>query len=145
MDFLGTAHDSMRMTKGWARAKNPAESGFVTRLVAITPRVGVSESQSDTWLAVNPGTEGKVAFALAKLCAEAKGYTGPAAALLAGIDVAEAAAASGIAEPKLKQVADWLAAELSVVLPGGHANAGTDSTAVAIATLLVNEVLGNIG
>lgn len=144
-DFLGTAFDSMRTTKGWAKAKNPGENGFVTRLVAITSRVGVSESQADTWLAVNPGTEGTVALALAKLCADAKGYSGPAAGLLAGVDVAAAAAASGIPEAKLKMVAEWLAADVSAVLPGGHANAGTDASALAVATLLVNEVLGNVG
>ena len=144
-DFLGTAFDSMRTIKGWARAKNPAEGAFVTRLVAITPRVGVSESQADTWLAVNPGTEAIVALALAKLCADARGYAGPAAGLLVGVDVAAAATGSGIPEAKLKMVAEWLAADVSVVLPGGHANAGTDATALAVATLLVNEVLGNVG
>ncbi len=146
MDFLGTAFGSMAMTKGWARAKDPADGHFVARTVAITPRVGQSESQADHWIAARPGSEAKVAFALAKLAGEAKGYAGPAAGLLAGIDVAAAASASDVSEDKLREIAGWLAgAEPSVVLPGGNANAGADATALAIATLLCNEVLGNVG
>ncbi|MBM4365300.1 MAG: 4Fe-4S dicluster domain-containing protein [Deltaproteobacteria bacterium] len=146
MDFLGTAFGSMAMTKGWARAKDPAQGKFVARTVAITPRVGQSESQADHWIAARPGSEAKVALAIAKLAGEAKGYQGPAAALLGGIDVAAAASASDVSEDKLREVAGWLAgAEPSVVLPGGNANAGADATALAVATLLCNEVLGNVG
>ncbi len=146
MDFLGTAFGSMAMTKGWARAKDPADGHFVARTVAITPRVGQSESQADHWIAARPGSEAKVALAIAKLAGEAKGYAGPAAGLLAGIDVAAAASASDVSEDKLREIAGWLAgAEPSVVLPGGSANAGADATALAVATLLCNEVLGNIG
>jgi molybdopterin-containing oxidoreductase family iron-sulfur binding subunit len=144
-DFLGTAFDSMRMSKGWSRAKNPAIDGFVTRFVAIEPRVGVTSSQADYWYAPAPGTEATVAFALAKLCAETTHYAGPALPLLGGVDVAAASATSGIAEEKLRQVAAWLCEGPSVVLPGGHGNAGTDATALAAATLLINEVCGNVG
>ena len=145
LDFMGTAFGSMGMIKGWARAKDPAQGGFVARTVAITPRVGLSESQADHWIAARPGSETKVALAIARLAGEARGYSGPAAPLLGGIEVAAAAAASDVSEEKLREVAGWLVGGTSVVLPGGFANAGTDATALAAATLLVNEVLGNIG
>ena len=145
MDFLGTAYGMMAMAKGWARAKDPAQGGFVTRFVAVEPRVGVTSAQADHFLPPVPGTEALVAFALARLVADKNGYTGPAAALLTGIDVAGASTASGLTEEKLREVATWLLEGPSVVLPGGHANAGTDATTLAIGALLLNEVLGNIG
>ncbi|MFZ5478753.1 MAG: molybdopterin dinucleotide binding domain-containing protein [Myxococcota bacterium] len=145
MDFLGSAFDAMHLAKGWAAAKDPAHGGFVARFVAIEPRVGTTSSQADNFLAPNPGTEAQVALALAKLVAEKTGYAGPAAGLLAGIDVAAAASASGLSDAKLAEVAGWIATGPSVVLPGGHANAGADATALAVATLLLNEVAGNVG
>lgn len=145
MDFLGTSFDSMALAKGWADARNPAKGGFVTRLVCVEPRVGVTSSQADNFLPPTPGTEARVALALARLVAEARHYEGPATALLASVDVAAEASASGITEEKLREVAGWIASGPSAVLPGGHANAGADGTALAIATFILNEVAGNVG
>ena len=144
-DFLNTAFGAMAMARGWAQAKDPARGEFVARMVSFEARLGSSSSQADHWFAAAPGSEARVAFALARLCAEAKGYTGPAAALLGAVDVAGAAAAAGLDEARLKQVAGWLAAGPSVVLPGGPSTEGADATALAVATLLCNEVLGNVG
>ncbi|MSQ04016.1 MAG: 4Fe-4S dicluster domain-containing protein [Myxococcales bacterium] len=142
-DFLHTAFGSMGMAKGWAKAKDPAHDGFVTRLVAVEPRLGQSSSQADHWFAARPGTEALAALAIARLCADVNRYAGPAAALLAGVNVAAYAQGCGIDEAKLKQIAEWLGAGSSVVLPGGPT---TDSAEhLSIATLLCNEVLGNIG
>ncbi len=145
MDFLGTAYGMMGMAQGWAAAKNPAQGGFVTRLVCIEPRVSVTSAQADDFLPPTPGTEALVALAIARLAAEAAHYNGPAAALVAAVDVGAASAASGISVEKLTEIAGLLAGAPSVVLPGGFANASADGTALAIATLLINEVCGNIG
>ncbi len=142
-DFLHTAFGSMAMAKGWAKAKDPSHDGFVTRLVAVEPRLGQSSSQADHWFAAKPGTESFAALAIARLCADANGYSGPAAALLAAVDVAAYATSCGIDESKLKQIAEWLAAGSSVVLPGGPTTDGGGG--LDVATLLCNEVLGNIG
>ncbi len=145
MDFLGTALDSLHMIRGWASARDPQQGGFIGRFVAIEPRVGVTSAQADHFLSPTPGTEAQVALALAKLVHDKKGYSGPATALLEGVNVEDAAKASAISEEKLTEIAGWLVVNPSVVLPGGFANAGTDATALAIATLLINEVAGNIG
>lgn len=145
MDFLGTAYGMMGMAEGWSKAKDPAQGGFVTRLVCVEPRVGVTSAQADHFLPPNPGTEALVAIAIARLAADKKGYTGPASSFLQGVDVGAMASASGISEEKLREVVDYLVAGPSVVLPGGFANGGTDATALAVATLLCNEVLGNVG
>ena len=144
-DFLHTAFGSMGMAKGWAKAKDPSHDGFVTRLVAIEPRLGQSSSQADHWLSAVPGTEQAVAAALARLCAEANGYAGPCLTLVNEADVPKIAAASGIAETKLREVAAWLTSGPSVVLPGGPSTAGAQAAHLAEATFLCNEVLGNVG
>lgn len=143
MDFLGTAYGAMGMSKGWSSAKNPANGGFVTRLVCVEPRAGVTAAQSDHFLPPNPGTELAVALAIAKIAAEKVKY--PNAALLAGVDVPAAAQASGISEEKLTEVAGWITSKPSVVLPGGSANAGTGASDLAAVTLLLNDICGNIG
>ncbi len=144
-DFAESAFGSMGMRKGWAKAKNPAHDGFTARLVAIEPRLGSSSIGCDDWVSAAPGTEVQVAMALAKLCAATTAYAGPGASLLSSVDVNAACAASGIAEARLAEVAAMLTAAPSVVLPGGPGTQGADATALAVATLLCNVVLGNIG
>jgi molybdopterin-containing oxidoreductase family iron-sulfur binding subunit len=145
MDFLATSLDTLHLTRGWSDARDPAHGGFVARFVAIEPRIGSTSSKADKFLAPKAGTEALVAMALAKLVRDKAHYAGPAGALVDSVDVAAASSASGISSEKLEQVAGWIAEAPSVVLPGGHANAGADATALAIATLLINEYAGNVG
>ncbi len=143
MDFLGTAYGSMGMTRGWASAKNPANGAFVTRLVCVEPHIGVTSAQSDHFLPPVPGTELAAALAIARLAADIKGYAN--VGLLAGVDVAAAASLCGISEEKLKEVAGWITAAPSVVLPGGAANAGVNATDLAAVAFLINDICGNVG
>lgn len=144
-DFADSAFGSMAMRKGFAKARNPASDGFAARLVAIEPRLSSSSIGCDDWVSALPGTETQVALALAKLCAAANGYSGAGASLLSGVDVNAACAASGIAEARLTELAAMLTAAPSVVLPGGPSTQGADATALAVATLLCNQVLGAVG
>ncbi len=145
MDFLSTSVDAMHMIDGWSKARDPQQGGFIARYVAFEPRVSVTSSQADNFLPPTPGTEALVAMALARIVHDKVKYSGPASALVSGVDVAAAVQASGISQEKLEQVAGWITEHPSVVLPGGHANASVDSTALAVATLLINEYAGNIG
>ncbi len=143
MDFLGTAYGAMGMSKGWSSAKNPADGGFVTRLVCVEPRIGATSAQADHFLPALPGTELAVALAVARLAADKVGYAN--AALLAGVDVAAASKLSGIGEEKLKEIAGWITEHPSIVLPGGAVNAGVQATDLAAVTFLLNDICGNIG
>ncbi len=144
MDFLGTAPGVAQMTRGWAAAKDPSD-GHVVRFIAVQPRVGATSAQADLWLAPKPGTEVTAALGIAKALADKKGYSGPAAALLGSVSVADAARVSGISEERMNEIAGWLAAGPSVVLPGGSENAGADATSLAIVALVINEIAGNVG
>ncbi|MDP2312669.1 MAG: 4Fe-4S dicluster domain-containing protein [Pseudomonadota bacterium] len=145
MDFLSTSLDTMHFIDGWSQARDPQHGGFVARFVAFEPRVGATSAQADNFLPPTPGTEALVAMALARLVHDKVKYSGPASALVGAVDVAAAAQASGIPLEKLEQVAGWITEAPSVVLPGGHANASVDGTALAIATFLINEFAGNVG
>ena len=142
-EFLNTWGD-VSHSLGWADSRDPNKGGFVGRTVAVESRVGNTSAMADLHLQAVPGTEAMVAMALAKLVADKKGYSGPARSLVAGGDPAAAASAAGISAERLTEVAGWIAEHPSVILPGGVSTAA-DATQLAIATLLLNEVAGNIG
>jgi molybdopterin-containing oxidoreductase family iron-sulfur binding subunit len=142
-EFLNTWGDTS-LERGWADSRDPAVGGFVGRTVAVESRIGNSSAMADLHLQAAPGTEGLIAMALAKLVADETKYEGPAKALVASGDPAAAAEAAGINAERLTEIAHWLATKPSVVLPGGISTAA-DPTNLAIATLLLNEVAGNIG
>jgi len=144
-EFLSTWGD-LSLQRGWGDSRDPSHGGFVGRTVCIEPRAGNTSAMADLHLQAVPGTEALVAMALAKLVADKTDYVGPAKALVASGDAAAAATASGISAERLAEVAGWLAADghPSVILPGG-VSTSADPTNLAIATLLLNEVAGNVG
>ena len=142
-DFLASGGD-VAMSRGWANSRDPKHGGFVSRTVCIEPKLGNSSAMADLFLKPTPGTEVGVAMALGRLVADKKGYTGPATALLAGVDPAAACSAAGVSLERLTEVAGWMAEHASVVLPGGAVTSAA-ATDLAIATLLVNVVAGNVG
>jgi Fe-S-cluster-containing dehydrogenase component/anaerobic selenocysteine-containing dehydrogenase len=143
-DWLQTWLAPVDHSRGWAAARNPA-SGKVAQFYAIEPRLSHTGTKCDTWWAPKPGTEAGVALALAKLVADTKGSANGAEAWLAGVDPATNAAAAGVDLTKLQTLADKLAKNTSVVFPGGVTTQGTHGTDLALATLVLNLVCGNVG
>lgn len=142
-EFLST-WGGVDLPRGWADSRDPSKGGFVSRTVVVEPRAGNTSAMADLHLQAKPGTEAMVALALAKLVADKRGYSGPAKSFVAKGDPAAAAAAAGISAERLEEVAGWMAEHPSVVMPGGLHSAG-DATELAVASLLLNEVAGNIG
>ena len=129
---------------GWAKARDP-QSGHVAAFYAVEARLSHTGTRCDTWWAPKPGTEAGVALALAKLVADEKGSANGAEAALSGVDAAALAGAAGIDLAKLTTLAARLAAGPSVVFPGGAQSQGVNGTHLALATLILNHVCGNIG
>lgn len=144
-DFLGGTFGGAWTQAGYAAARDPNHDHHVARFAFVSPNRGQTGAVADDWHAVTPGSEAKVALALAKLVADKKGYAGPAKALLAGADPAAAAAAAGIDAGVLDTIAGHLADSPSIALPGGMAGASTAATQLAVATLLINIVSGAAG
>ncbi len=114
------------------------------RLVVVEPRMSVTGGAADHWLPAAPGSEWQVALALGRRAAELRGMAAPGA--LNSVSLAQAAAASGIPEEKLEEVAILLAeAKAPVVIPGGSVLTQAGGLATAQAALLLNAQLGALG
>lgn len=138
--FLGT-WGGVDLESGYAAARNPNKGGFIVRHALVSPHVDQTGANADDWYACKVGSEVPAAFAIAKLIADKHGYVGTAATLLSTVDFAKAAAASGISEDKLKEIAERFAgAQKAVAFPGA-----TPDTDLAVACFLINIVSGNIG
>ncbi|MDP6931698.1 MAG: 4Fe-4S dicluster domain-containing protein [Myxococcota bacterium] len=143
-DFLGTWLSPLTLSRGYADSRDPAVGDFVSRLVCVEPRVGTTSAMADLHLAARPGTEAGVALAIAKLLAEKNGYQGPASGVLRNIDAHANLQAAEVSDEAAEKVAGWMAAGHSVALPGGVNTSGS-ATDLAVATLVLNEVAGNVG
>lgn len=144
-DWLNTWLAPVDHQAGYSAARDPEQGKFVAEFVSIEPRVSHTGTKCDQWLKSNPGTEAGVAFALAKLVAEKKGSANGAESLLSQVDAAAFASAAGIDLAKLDVLATKLAAKPSIVFPGGVTTQGENSTHLALASLVLNLVCGNIG
>jgi len=114
------------------------------RLVVVESRMSVTGGAADHWLPAAPGSEWQVALALGRRAAELRGMAAPGA--LNSVSLAQAAAASGIPEGKLEEVAALLAeAKAPVVIPGGSVLTQAGGLATAQAALLLNAQLGALG
>lgn len=143
MDFL-SAEGSVQLSQGWAHAKNPENGGFLTKMYSVGPRIGLTNTNTDIHISINAGTESHFAYAVAKLVAEKKGYTGPAQSVLAGIDAAGLLKVSGAKQELVDGLVEELSQKSSAVLPGGIEASG-NAGELSLAVLLLNEVAGNIG
>ena len=143
-DWLHTWLSQADHSAGWAKARDP-ESGHVAQFFAIEPRVSHTGTRADTWYAPKAGTEAGVALALAKLVADEKGSANGADAYLSGVDAAALVSAAGLDLAKITTLAHKLASGPSVVFPGGATTQGVNGTHLALATLVLNHVCGNLG
>jgi Fe-S-cluster-containing dehydrogenase component/anaerobic selenocysteine-containing dehydrogenase len=141
-DFLHTDGDPS-VTRGWANGRDPKVDGFVSQFFAIEPRISNTSANADVHLAAVPGTEAGLALAIAKRVANKKKLKGPIAQQLKDFKGKAAIAASGISEARVNEIVDLLVAHRSAILPGGSSTIAAKD--VAIATLILNKVAGNIG
>ena len=143
--FLSDAWGSSATQADYASARDAEQGHFVARYASVTPIKDQTAANADDWYACKPGSEAAVCLAVAKLVAAKKGARGKAASLVAKGDPAAAAAASGLAESDIEQLAEWFAAGHAVALPGGAIGASMAATQLAAASYLLNLVAGSKG
>lgn len=125
---------------GAMRQGSPGQRGY---LVQFEPRMSLTAANADEWIPIVPGSEALLAGALGRLVGD---FMGGAPAALAGVDVAAAAAASGVAESELYRLARLFAdAPRKVAVPGGAALGHTNGLAAAQAILALNVLVDNLG
>jgi molybdopterin-containing oxidoreductase family iron-sulfur binding subunit len=132
-----------------ARSADDADSRS-TRFVYIGPRLSMTASNADEWLAAKPGTEGLLALGLANVALRNGGGTdasraalGPA---LARFDAASVSQLSGVPAETIERIGKALArAKSPLALPPGAALASRRATATSGAVLLLDWALGAVG
>ena len=144
-DWLHTWLSPVDHARGWGVARDAHHGHAVAEFVAIEPRISNTSARADTWWATTPGTEVHAALALLKLVSDKVQTPDAVRAYLATIDAAKHANLAGVAVAKLDALAAKLIAHPSVVFPGGVATAGAHSGQLALATLLINALAGNLG
>src|SRR5829696_4497569 len=123
-DFLDNWGMSVPQQLDFADARAKHENA--PRFVYIGPRRSLTGLNADQWIACRPGTETAIANALA-----GRGT------------LADAAAASGVAEPTLARLQQELAAaKPALVLAGAR---GPDALALAQAVVAINQAAGAVG
>ena len=150
-DFLEAGVSPVEHARQLAEARDVANAERRgTRFVYVGPRLSMTASNADEWLAAKPGTEGLLALAIARVALAAGGGTPEARAALAPaldkFDAAGVAAKAGVPAAAIERLGNALAkAKAPVALPPGAALASRRATATAGAVLLLDWALGALG
>ncbi|MEE3328309.1 MAG: molybdopterin-dependent oxidoreductase, partial [Myxococcota bacterium] len=151
-DFLATGLSPCENSRQFADARNVLNHPHGgTRMIAISPRLDGTTQSSDEWIAAGTGSQGVIAFALARAVYDKRGVPEGVEAeaiegFLGNVSLSEAAAQADVDPAQLQGVADaLLAAKSPLVMPPGVA--GTDSSAAATSTavMLINLMTGAVG
>ena len=111
----------------------------------LGPRLSTTGLNADEWLPIKSGSEAVVALAMAAHIVGSD-YSGPYANVLQAYSIGDAAAASGIDEDSLRDLADrFSAAERPLAMGPGVGGHHRNSTAANLAALVLNHVAGAIG
>ncbi|HKY60549.1 MAG TPA: molybdopterin-dependent oxidoreductase, partial [Gemmatimonadota bacterium] len=140
-DYLETWVSPVRYGREWAGMHAIRETDREARrpglVVAVEPRLSMTASNADEWVAPRPGTEHLVALAMAN----ALGAGGEAAAWTPS----RASEATGVPAGTIERLAELFRTRRSVALPGGVATAHRQATAAAVAVNLLNQAGGAVG
>jgi molybdopterin-containing oxidoreductase family iron-sulfur binding subunit len=139
-DFIETWLNPVQNQVLYASARRGGKSFSVY----VGPRLGASGQAMDLWLRTKPGTEIRVALALAGHAARVRG--GAAVPAGAQVSLESAAQESGVPLEQLRRVADRLAsAQAPLALPPGNELQGTNAAAFVTAVQLLNVSIGAPG
>jgi molybdopterin-containing oxidoreductase family iron-sulfur binding subunit len=144
-DFLETGASPVEQARDLAEARSvDAHEGGGARFVYVGPRLSMTGSKADEWIAAKPGTEGILALGIARAAVEAGG--GEALTALARFDAASVAEKTGVEAAAIERLGRAVAeAEAPVALPPGVALSSRRAVATAAAVLLLNHVAGAQG
>lgn len=145
-DFIDTGSSPVAHNRGLARMSAvDAEGHDKGRFVYLGPRLSTTGLNADEWVPIAPGSEATVALGMAAHIAGENGG-GPYANLLASYSLADAAAAGGVSEDALRDLADrFRDAAPSLAMGPGVGAHHRNATAANLAVLILNDVAGNVG
>ncbi len=140
-DFLGTWVSPVNFATQYGAFRNAPRG----TLVQIEPKMTLTGSNADRWIAIKPGTEGHLALALASLIADDANFKGKKLGKL-DVDIKQTSKATGVSIERMHKLKDMLISHSpSLVLSGNSAEGFEYGSEAASAILLLNTMLGNIG
>ncbi len=146
-DLLGASDSPMNYSRQYAEFRN-APRGV---LVQVESSMSLTGGNADRWLAVRPGTEGTLAMGLANLLLTKHGKDG------SGLSAATKAAIAAFTVDVVVEETEMQAADVeslaqlladkgpSLVVVGGVATGYSHGYQTAVASMLLNVILGNVG
>jgi anaerobic selenocysteine-containing dehydrogenase/Fe-S-cluster-containing dehydrogenase component len=139
-DFIETWLNPLQNQVGFSAGRRDGR-GYAAH---IGPRLGLSGSNAELWLAPEPGSEVLVALALAHGVAKLRGNGNRG--WLAKYSAANVAERTGLAASAIEALARRIAeAKAPLALPPGNELLGTNSASFAQAVQILNHVSGAIG
>ena len=148
-DFLETWLSPVAYTSDFSRM-HAFYQGRTGTFVHVEPRQSLTAANADEWVRNAPGTEGQLALAMLKVILDdglqAGGELPVLRAATQSADVDAAASASGVPADTIRRVARDLArSKGGLVIGGGMAGAGSNSTDTLVAINLLNVAIGAVG
>ncbi len=140
-DFLGTWISPVQFGAQYGKFRDAPRG----TLVQIEPKMTLTGSNADRWIAIKPGTEGHLALALASLIAKDGNFKGKKVAV-PDVDVKAVSETTGVSIERMHKLKDMLLAKSpSLILSGNSAEGFAHGTQAAQAINLLNVMLGNVG
>ncbi len=149
-DFLSHWHAPLHYN--WHYGEFRGETGGRGKLVQIEPRFSLTAANADRWVYANPGTEGVLAMAMAKVILDSReGNPDGMAALRETIEfnalpMETVEEITGVKAGVIETLAhDFAANQPGVAIGGGLAAAQTNGLFNMTAVYMLNALVGNVG
>ena len=142
-NFLETWLSPVAYNREYARLRrsNPKRRGYFIQFEA---RMSQTAANADEWIPIRPGSEGRVALAISRLVAEARGGAVPAS--IAEADLEAVAEEAGTTLEQLEHVTQLVIDSTTpIAIPGGAALSMGNGLQIAQAVLAFNSLADNFG
>src|SRR6058998_778210 len=144
-DFIETWLSNVSYARTFARMHS-FRDGRAGTFIHVEPRQSLTASNADEWIRNAPGTEGLVALAILRVMVDEGMVDRRYGEAVAGLDLKQAAGASGVDVETIKHVAKTFAhAKPGLAVGGGVAVTGSNATETQVAINLLNAAAGNVG
>jgi anaerobic selenocysteine-containing dehydrogenase/Fe-S-cluster-containing dehydrogenase component len=151
-DFLETWMSPVAQGKDFTAART-FDGRSVNRSVYVGPRLSMTATNADEWIAVNPGTEGALALSMVNVILTsglAQGMSladaNEVLAMTRGFAPSQAAQLTGVGADRIRSLAEAFASASPGLAVGGGPAIGNEAEVAALTAVnLLNFVCGNIG
>jgi molybdopterin-containing oxidoreductase family iron-sulfur binding subunit len=151
-DFLETWLSPVAFGKDYTAART-FDGNAIRRSVYVGPRLSMTATNTDEWIAPNAGTEGALALGMVNVILTsglARGISLAEAndilAMTRGFAPSQTAEITGISADRIRALAEsFAAANPGIAVAGGTAVGGEAEVATIAAVNLLNHVCGNVG